>query len=50
MRQNVKSLAPVLWFIIAAFILSIFAIWGGGGEVGGKGASNTIATVGREKI
>ncbi len=50
MRKNVKSLAPVLWFIIAAFILSIFAIWGGGGELGGRRASNTIATVGREKI
>ncbi len=49
MRKNVKSLAPVLWFIIAAFILSIFAIWGGGAE-GGKRAANTIATVGREKI
>jgi len=50
MRKNVKTLAPILWFIIAAFILSIFAIWGGGGELGGKRASNTIATVGREKI
>ncbi|MCJ7580347.1 MAG: SurA N-terminal domain-containing protein, partial [Candidatus Aminicenantes bacterium] len=50
MRQNVKSLAPILWFVIAAFIVSIFAIWGGGGEIGGKRASNTIATVGKEKI
>ncbi len=50
MRKNVKSLAPILWFIIAAFILSIFAIWGGGGEIGGKRAANTIAKVGREKI
>ncbi len=50
MRQNVKSLAPILWFVIAAFIVSIFAVWGGGGEIGGKRASNTLATVGREKI
>jgi len=50
MRKNVKSLAPILWFVIIAFIVSIFAIWGGGGELGGKRASNTIATVGREKI
>ncbi|MFC2160394.1 SurA N-terminal domain-containing protein [Acidobacteriota bacterium] len=50
MRQNVKSLAPVLWFVIAAFIITIFATWGGGGEIGGKRASNTLATVGREKI
>jgi len=50
MRQNVKSLAPVLWFVIAAFIITIFATWGGGGEIGGKRASNTLATVGKEKI
>ncbi len=50
MRQNVKSLAPILWFVIAAFIVSIFAIWGGGGELGGNRASKTLATVGREKI
>ncbi len=50
MRQNVKSLAPVLWFVILAFIVTIFATWGGGGEIGGKRASNTLATVGKEKI
>ena len=50
MRQNVKSLAPILWGVIIAFIISIFAVWGGGGEIGGKRASNTLATVGREKI
>jgi len=50
MRQNVKSLAPILWGVIAAFIISIFAVWGGGGELGGGGGSNTIATVGGEKI
>ncbi len=50
MRQNVKSLAPILWFVIAAFIVSIFAVWGGGGEIGGKRASNTLATVGRARI
>ena len=50
MRKNVKSLAPVLWFVIAAFIVSIFAIWGGGGELGRTRASNTLATVGKEKI
>lgn len=50
MRQNVKSLAPILWFVVIAFIVSIFVDWGGGGELGGKRASNTIATVGREKI
>jgi peptidyl-prolyl cis-trans isomerase D len=50
MRKNVKSLAPMLWFVIAAFIISIFAVWGGGGELGRGRATNTLATVGREKI
>ena len=49
MRKNVKSLAPALWFVIAAFIISIFAVWGGGVEGEGR-ASNVLATVGREKI
>ncbi len=50
MRKNVKSLAPVLWFVILAFIVTIFVDWGGAGRVGGGQGSNTIATVGGEKI
>lgn len=50
MRKNVKSLAPTLWFVIAAFIISIFAVWGGAGRLGESRAANIIATVGREKI
>ncbi|MGB2905645.1 MAG: SurA N-terminal domain-containing protein [Candidatus Aminicenantaceae bacterium] len=50
MRKNVKSLAPVLWFVILAFIITIFVDWGGAGRVGGGQGSNTIATVGGEKI
>ena len=50
MRQNVKSLAPILWFVVIAFIVSIFVDWGGGGKVGGRRAANTLATVGKEKI
>ncbi len=34
MRQNMKSLKLVLWFIVAAFIVSIFVIWGGSGRMG----------------
>jgi len=49
MRKNLKSLAPVLWFVIIAFIISIFAVWGGG-SIGKGGGSNTIAVVGKEKI
>jgi len=50
MRKNVKSLAPILWFVILAFIITIFVDWGGAGRVGGGQGSNTIATVGGEKI
>ncbi|MFC2158868.1 SurA N-terminal domain-containing protein, partial [Acidobacteriota bacterium] len=42
--------APALWFVIIAFIISIFAVWGGGGDIGGGGGKNTIAYVGKEKI
>ena len=50
MRKNLKSLAPTLWFVIIAFIISIFAVWGGAGRLGESRGSNTIATVGKEKI
>ncbi len=49
MRKNLKSLKPVLWIVVATFILAIFAIWGGG-QFGGGGQSNNLATVGGEKI
>lgn len=50
MRKNVKSLAPTLWIVIATFIISIFAIWGGAGRLGEKAQSETIAYMGKEKI
>ena len=50
MRKNLKSLAPTLWFVIIAFIISIFAVWGGAGRLGESRGSNTIVTVGGEKI
>jgi len=50
MRKNLKSLAPTLWFVIAAFIISIFAVWGGAGRLGEGRDTNTIATVGKENI
>jgi peptidyl-prolyl cis-trans isomerase D len=49
MRSNIKSLAPLLWLVILAFIVTIFVDWGGAGRMGGAGRS-TIATVGGEKI
>ena len=50
MRQNVKSLAPTLWIVIAAFIVAIFAVWGGSGRLGESRAADTIVTIGKEKI
>ncbi|MFC2169118.1 SurA N-terminal domain-containing protein [Acidobacteriota bacterium] len=50
MRKNLKSLAPALWFVIAAFIISIFAVWGGAGRLGESRAVNTLVTIGKEKI
>ena len=50
MRKNLKSLAPTLWFVIIAFIISIFAVWGGAGRLGESRGGNTIAKVGSEKI
>ncbi|MFQ6109119.1 MAG: SurA N-terminal domain-containing protein [Candidatus Aminicenantales bacterium] len=50
MRKNLKSLAPTLWIVIAAFIIAIFAVWGGAGRLGEARAANTIAWVGKEKI
>ena len=50
MRKNLKSLAPTLWFVIIAFIISIFAVWGGAGALGEGRGTNTLATVGKEKI
>jgi peptidyl-prolyl cis-trans isomerase D len=46
MRRNVKSLKPVLWLIVATFIVAIFAIWGGAGRLGERNGSNALATVG----
>jgi peptidyl-prolyl cis-trans isomerase D len=50
MRKNVKSLKPTLWIIIATFVIAIFAVWGGAGRLGEKARSETIATMGKEKI
>jgi len=50
MRKQVKKLTPTLWIVIGSFILAIFAVWGGGQQLGrGAGASN-LASVGGKKI
>lgn len=50
MRKNVKSLSPILWLVIATFIIAIFAVWGGAGRLGEGRTTNTIARVKHEKI
>lgn len=50
MRRNVKSLKPVLWLIVATFVVAIFAIWGGAGRLGEGNRSDALATVGGVKI
>jgi len=50
MRKNLKSLAPILWFVVIAFIISIFAVWGGSGRLGEGKGMDVLATVGRDKI
>ena len=50
MRKNVKRLAPTLWIVIIAFIITIFAVWGGGIGSGKGRAANTLISVGKEKI
>ena len=50
MRKNVKALAPTLWIVIATFVISIFAIWGGAGRLGEKSQEDTIAFMGKDHI
>jgi peptidyl-prolyl cis-trans isomerase D len=50
MRKNVKSLKPILWIIVATFIISIWAIWGGAGRLGEANRTGALATVGKEAI
>jgi peptidyl-prolyl cis-trans isomerase D len=50
MRKNVKALSPILWIIIATFIVAIFAVWGGAGRIGESSGANVLATVGGDKI
>ena len=50
MRKNTQALKPVLWFVVAAFIVSIFFIWGASGKLGGDGGVDTLAVIGKKKI
>jgi peptidyl-prolyl cis-trans isomerase D len=50
MRQNVKSLKPILWIVVATFIVAIFAIWGGGTGGNGPGRADTLVRIGGERV
>jgi peptidyl-prolyl cis-trans isomerase D len=50
MRQNLKSLQIFLWLVIAAFIGTIFLVWGQGGRQGSAGSQNAIAWVNDQPI
>jgi peptidyl-prolyl cis-trans isomerase D len=50
MRENVKSLKWVLWVVIATFVVAIFFIWGGAGELGSGSRAKTLVQVGKERI
>jgi len=50
MRKNVKSLKPILWLIVATFVVAIFAIWGGAGRLGETNRSDTLVSIGGAKI
>ncbi|MGB9863897.1 MAG: SurA N-terminal domain-containing protein [Candidatus Saccharicenans sp.] len=50
MRKNVKSLSPILWIVIATFVIAIFAVWGGAGRLGEANRTNTIVQVGSRRI
>ncbi len=47
MRENMKSLSVALWIVVAAFIGTIFLVWGKGGL---KGSKDTLAHVGNRVI
>jgi len=50
MRNNLKSLSPILWIIIATFIIAIFAVWGGAGRLGESRQANFIIQVGSREL
>ena len=50
MRKNIQSLKPILWIIVATFIISIFVVWGGAGRLGEGEKTGTLVSVGRERI
>ena len=50
MRKNVRSLKPIMWVVVATFIVAIFAVWGGGGFSGNASRANTLVSFGGQRI
>ena len=50
MRQNLKSLQIFLWLVIAAFISTIFFVWGQGNQRGESPGQNAVAWVNGQPI
>ncbi|MCI4445128.1 MAG: peptidyl-prolyl cis-trans isomerase [Candidatus Aminicenantes bacterium] len=50
MRKNVKTLTPVLWIVIATFVIAIFAVWGGAGRLGEANRANTLVQINSQRI
>ncbi|MFC1850545.1 SurA N-terminal domain-containing protein [candidate division CSSED10-310 bacterium] len=49
MRRNLKKLSWVLWLVIAAFVGTIFAVWGVGGG-GGRQAKDIVAWIDEKPV
>jgi peptidyl-prolyl cis-trans isomerase D len=50
MRKNVKSLKWVMWIVVATFIISIFVIWGGSGQLSKGLTSGALVQMSGSKV
>ncbi|MDD8021210.1 MAG: peptidyl-prolyl cis-trans isomerase [Acidobacteriota bacterium] len=50
MRKNLKALSPILWIVIATFIIAIFAVWGGAGRLGESRQANMIIQISNHEL
>ncbi|MGD0782497.1 MAG: peptidyl-prolyl cis-trans isomerase [Candidatus Aminicenantales bacterium] len=50
MRKNVKSLKWVMWIVVATFIVSIFVIWGGSGQLSRGLTSGALVQMSGSKV
>ncbi len=50
MRKNVKSLKWIMWIVVATFIVSIFVIWGGSGQLSRGLTSGALVQMSGSKV